>query len=145
MAKRILKWTIKDLVTDCVDPMLENKFDCNLFLEGNTGIGKSLDSTTSLAQHNGNNVTSKTKQISKFKHGDWINTISWDFDNNKPIFSKSQIIVESENKELFEVKLANNKIINCSKYHKLFVKKDNKIVELRLKDIKEGDELVCLI
>ena len=42
MAKRILKWTIKDLVTECIDPMLENKFDCNLFLEGNTGIGKSV-------------------------------------------------------------------------------------------------------
>ncbi len=67
--------------------------------------------------------------------------------------SNSEIIVEDEEKDFFEVELENGKKVICTKEHKLFVKRkfcgtDNKnvwkIIELKLKHIKEGDELVCL-
>jgi len=93
-----------------------------------------------------------SKEVGCYKNGEILNTISWDFEKNKTINSKSKIMRSNEKKKLYLVELENGKKIRCSIDHKLFIKRKfagtddkviYKIIELKLKDIKIGDELVC--
>ena len=119
---------------------------------GMTRNGKCLGKETKV-KINENGEIKDSRILGDYKDGEILETISWDFKNNKKVVSESRIIKNKDKKKLYIVKLENGKKIRCSMDHKLFVKRrfcgsDDKniwkIVELKLKDIKEGDERVCL-
>lgn len=106
---------------------------------GKVRVGKCLYSGVTIKVIENGKVINK--KLSEFKDGDFINTLSWDFKNNKQVESISEVIVEKDEKDFFEIELENGKKVICTKDHKLFVKRGKDIVELKLKDIKEGDEI----
>ena len=132
---------------------IKNDWDIVVIISGQetVRVGKSLSSSDKIKViENGETIS---KRISEFTDGEKIKTISWDFKNNKEVITESEVIVEKEDKDFYEVELENGKKVVCTMEHKLFVKRkftgtDDKtreqVVELRLKDIKEGDEIVCL-
>ena len=71
-----------------------------------------------------------------------INVKSFDFHTNSTSIGKAKII-PTNIKKVFEIKLNNNKKVQATKDHTFFVKRNNKILELELKDIMVGDELLC--
>ena len=79
-----------------------------------------------------------------YKDGTKLNTLSVDFKTGKIVKSKSEVFRQNEPRDFYKVRLKNGKEIICSLDHKLFVRKKNKIIQLRLNDIKVGDKL-CLI
>ena len=94
-----------------------------------------------------------SKKISEFSDGENVKTISWDFKNKKEVVTDSEVIVEDEEKEYYEVELENGKKVVCTMEHNLFVRRrfcgtndkmTYNIIETKLKNLKEGDELVCL-
>jgi len=110
---------------------------------GKVRIGKTEDKKTIVKiVKNGKIIDSK--QLGKYKNGEIINTLSWDFKNAKMVPSRSEVIIEKEEKKLYKVKLENGKEIICTLEHKLFVKRNGKIIESKLKHLKVGDELVCM-
>jgi intein/homing endonuclease len=52
-------------------------------------------------------------------------------------------VVKTGIKELFELETIDGRKVKCTKNHTFFVLKDNKIIELPLFKLKEGDELIC--
>ena len=118
---------------------------------GQVRNGKCLGNETKV-KINENGEIKNSRILGDYKDGDILETISWDFKNNKKVISESKVIKNNDKKKLYIVELENGNKIRCSMDHKLFVKRrfggsDDKnvwkIVELKLKDIKEGDELVC--
>jgi len=89
-------------------------------------------------------MTTMSKELKEYKDGEILNTLSFDFEKGEMMASKSEVVKEKETKEFFKVELEDGRIINCTMNHKLFVKREKRIIELQLKDIKEGDELVCI-
>ena len=94
-----------------------------------------------------------SKPIGDYKDGEMINTYSWDFDNHKLIESKSEVIKQKDIKKFYNVELEDGRIICCTMDHKLYVKRkfinlegsiEHKIIKLKLKEIKEGDILLCI-
>jgi hypothetical protein len=102
--------------------------------------GHCLDLNSSIQLFNEGKIINK--QLKDIKDGEKLKTISWDFNNNKQVVSDS-IFCRTREKELYEVELEDGRKIRCSKDHKLFIKRGNEIIEILLKDLKEGDELVC--
>jgi len=93
------------------------------------------------------------KLLSDFADGEKIKTISWDWKSKKEVISESEVIVEDEEKDFYEVELENGKKVVCTMDHKLFVRRrfcgindklTYKIIETKLKNLKEGDEIICL-
>jgi len=93
-----------------------------------------------------------SKPIGEYPNGEKLKTLSIDLNTGNQIASESTIIQEQEEKEIYEVMLEDGRVIQCSKDHLLFVKRNkspksnlnNEMVEIPLKWIKEGDELICL-
>jgi len=50
--------------------------------------------------------------------------------------------INPNKKELFSVELEDGRKIECSKDHKFFVKKNNKLKEKKLSELKEGEEII---
>ncbi len=138
-----------------IPKFLKKEWDCVGIVSGHgkvrTGKCQSLKTKVKIKK-DGNIIDSD--ELGKYKDGEILNTISWDFEKNKIVESKSKVFLLKDKKKLYEVELENGKKIRCSMDHKLFVKRkfcgsDDKLVwktiELKLKDIKIGDELVCLI
>jgi intein/homing endonuclease len=67
---------------------------------------------------------------------------SFDFENNKEVIGKGAVI-PSGNKEVFEIETEDGRKVQATAEHRFFVKRKGKVIELHLKEIKEGDELVC--
>jgi len=129
---------------DDILKILRLAYDCFAVISGHgkVRIGKCLHPAVTIKVNENDKILNK--KISDFKDGEKINTLSWDFENNKIVNSKSEVIKEKKEKDFYEIILENGKRIICTKEHKLFVKRKNKVIELKLKDIKEGDELVWI-
>lgn len=67
---------------------------------------------------------------------------SYDFTRDKTCF-KEAIIILSGKKQLYEVITKDNRKIYSTLDHTFFVKRHNEVIELPLKEIKVGDELIC--
>lgn len=147
---------IDGILKDNLDPMVEviGKDMFFTFLVTGSGmirVGKSFGKETKVKIIE-NGKIKESKNLGSYKEGDILNTVSWNFKNNKIAKSKSTVIKNKDKRKLYTVELENGQKIRCSKDHKLFVKRKfcdtndklvSKVVELKLKDIKEGDELVC--
>ena len=119
--------------------------------QGTVRVGKSLEGSEKIKVIENGEVVSK--KISEFSDGENVKTISWDFKNKKEVVTDSEVIVEDEEKEYYEVELENGKKVVCTMEHNLFVRRrfcgtndkmTYNIIETKLKNLKEGDELVCL-
>jgi hypothetical protein len=68
---------------------------------------------------------------------------SYDFENNKEILGKG-VVIPSGVKEVFEIETEDGRKVKATAEHKFFVlTKEEKVVEVELKNLKEGDELIC--
>ena len=83
------------------------------------------------------------KKIGDLKDKEKIRTISYDFKNSKYAISNSEVIKQEQEKDFYEVILSSGEKVQCSMEHKLFVYEDGTIKERQLKNIKEGDLLIC--
>jgi intein/homing endonuclease len=86
-----------------------------------------------------------------YSDGKKLKTVSWNFSNDKLVYSESEFF-KTGKKKVYEIETTDGRKIRCSEDHKLFVKRRSwesnnkttwKIFELKLKDIKKGDRLVC--
>lgn len=71
-----------------------------------------------------------------------IQVLSLDLENDKEIICGATII-DSGEKELYELETEDGRIVQASMDHVFFVEKDGKIYELPLKEIEVGDHIVC--
>ncbi len=137
-----------------IPEFLKKDFDCVGIVSGRGKVrtGKCLGNETKVKVYK-NGKIKDSKKLGDYKDGEILETISWDFKKGKQVKSKSKVIKNKDKKKLYIVELENGNKIKCSMDHKLFVKRrfcdtnDKnvwKIVELKLKNIKEEDELVCL-
>ena len=113
---------------------IKKNFDVVLLFTGMEGC---LDESTLIQTNNGN------KYLKEFRNNQIISIKSFNFEKRK-IVDSIAIVKNSGNKDIYEIKLENEKSINATLEHKFFIKKINKIIEIELKNIKEGDLLVCL-
>lgn len=67
----------------------------------------------------------------------------YDFKNNKTMFSES-LLIDSGKQEVFEIETSDGRKIKATENHTFFVKRNNKITETKLKNLKKGDEIVCV-
>lgn len=93
-------------------------------------VGCLIENTEILSKNN------KKIKLNKKVENKLIDTLS--YKNNKIINSKS-LVINSGVKEVYEIKLDNNKKIIASEDHIFFLK--NNLKEKTLKDLKIGDEL----
>jgi protein-arginine kinase activator protein McsA len=80
------------------------------------------------------------KKLKNMKHGDEIKTKSYDFVNKKIVNSKG-FFYKSGIKKVYKITLDDGRIIKASEEHPFFVKKDAKVIETKLSDLKIGDDL----
>ena len=126
------KYTIFHFVRYLKKRLKQNK-DAWYGVSGDTGC---LDKETKLRGY------SLTLEELKKKYQDgYVDTFSYDFENNKVVPSVSEI-VDSGKKPIYDITFENGNTVKCTKDHKFFVSRDNKILELPLEAIKEGD-LLC--
>lgn len=68
--------------------------------------------------------------------------VSYSHELNKDEITKA-IKIDSGEKEVFELKLMDGRIVRASSDHVFFVKRNDKLQEIKLKDLKVGDEIFC--
>lgn len=111
---------------------LKNDNDYWVNVEGRKGC---LSSDTEIFTQDG------IKKISELKNK--INKLKcYDFKNNEIIYSES-LLIDSGEKEVYEIEFVNGDKIKATLDHTFFVLRNNKLLELKLKNIKEGNELLC--
>ena len=111
---------------------LRNNKDAWFGVSGETGC---LHKNTKLLNHNLN-----LEQLHKDSQH-YLNTLSYDFLNNKVVNSQSKL-VNSGVKKTFKIKTDSGNEVIAKKDHKFFILEKNKIVEKELKDLKKGDKLI---
>lgn len=52
-------------------------------------------------------------------------------------------IIKTGNKEVFEIETEDGRKVKATKEHTFFILRNNKIIELPLYKLKEGDKLIC--
>ena len=72
---------------------------------------------------------------------DRLEVIAFDFEMKKEVIAEAQYF-NTGIKDVYTIELENGKTITTTEDHTFFVNRKNKIIELKLKDIKETDELV---
>jgi len=111
-------------------------WDFVLLITGDRGVrvGKCLEENTKLLDG---------KRLNEYEDGETINTKSYDFKKGKIVDSKSKIECTGV-QDVYEVELMNGKKVLATENHKFFILKNHKIIERELKNIKEGDRLICV-
>jgi hypothetical protein len=104
-------------------------------------VGKCVHSGVTKIKLYDNGKIVDSKLLKEYKDGEILQTVSLDLKTGKVIPSKSEVIVQGE-KDFYEIELEDGKKITCTLDHHLFVKRNNKVMELALRNIKEGDELI---
>lgn len=125
------QWSIIELVENIKKTLSTDK-DFPIIIDGLTGC---LSGDTKIRTINGD-------EILKNLNNQIIKVESYNFKKDKIEFNKAKVF-SSGIKELYEIILDDGRKIKATLEHTFFVKRDNKIIELKLKDIKEGDELIC--
>lgn len=66
---------------------------------------------------------------------------SYNFRNNK-IENDLGLIINSGKREIYEIEFESRNIIRSTKKHNFFVKRDNKIIQMKIEDLKKGDKII---
>lgn len=61
----------------------------------------------------------------------------------KEIVDAEAYVVPSGDKELFEIETEDGRTIEASADHKFFIMRNRKVEEIELKNLKQGDKLIC--
>jgi len=125
------QWSIIELVENIKKTLSTDK-DFPIIIDGLTGC---LSGDTKIKTLNGD-------ELLKSLNNKIIEVESYNFENDKIEFNKAKVF-SSGIKQLYEITLEDGRKIKATLNHTFFVKRNNKIKELKLKDIKEGDELIC--
>lgn len=120
--------TFKYFVRYCLYRNLAN-FDSLILITGDKGC---LDKNEKIKTDKG------IKTLKEFKDGELLTVKAYDFKNNREVKTLAKYF-DTGKKEVQKITLSSGKTINATKDHKFFVKRNNKILELPLKEIKEGD------
>jgi hypothetical protein len=80
--------------------------------------------------------------LANYPDGQIFKTVSWDFNNHRLRISDS-LLKKTGKKKVFEVETEDGKKCTITDEHKIFIKRKDNIIELKLKDVKVGDEFVC--
>lgn len=111
-------------------------WDFVILVSGNrqVRIGKCLDEEMELLDG---------KKLKEYKDGEKIKTVSYDFKKGKPVKSQSQIFLKGK-EEVYEIELIDGRKVRATPEHKFFIYKRNRVVERELRNLKEGDKIICL-
>jgi intein/homing endonuclease len=125
------QWSILELV-DNINKTLDIDKDFPIIIDGLTGC---LSGDTKIKTINGNKFL---KDLSN----KIIEVKSYNFNKNIIEFNKAKVF-SSGTKEIYKIIFDDGRMIKATLEHTFFVKRNGKIKELKLKDIKKGDELLC--
>jgi len=109
---------------------------------GKVRIGKTLAKDTKVKIIKDEKIID-SKPLGDYKDGERLNTLSFNPNTGEVIPTIAEVIKEVEDKEFYIMELEDGKKVTCSMDHKFYVKRGNKIIVLPLKEIKEGDNIVC--
>lgn len=82
-------------------------------------------------------------KLKDFELGKQYDVLSYNLDTNQLENDTAEIISEKQD-EVFEVELEDGRTIKANVDHPFFVDRNGEIVEVKLKDLQEGDEIVTL-
>jgi intein/homing endonuclease len=129
-----LEGWIKNRFDKKVIPDLEKKDkDCVIAIDGKEGC---LFEDTLIKTNKGD------KKIKELCDGKSFIVESLDIKNDKKVFSKA-ICIDSGIKELFEIATEDGRKVKATADHTFFIKRGKRVCEIKLSDLKEGDELIC--
>lgn len=89
-------------------------------------------------------ITTTSKALKEYKDGEILNTLSINPITGEVVPTKSEVIKEIEDKDFYTLELEDGRTVRCTMEHKFYVKVNNQIKVLPLKEIKEGDEIICV-
>lgn len=82
--------------------------------------------------------------MKEYEDGEILSTLSINPTTGEIVPTKAEVIKEIEDKDFYILELEDGKIVECTLNTKFYVKINNQIKVLLLKDIKEGDEIICI-
>jgi len=82
-------------------------------------------------------------KLKNLKEGEEIDVSSFNFKNSRKEFVKAKK-VRNNLKSTYKITTENGKTIEATEDHIFFVDRKGKIVEKRLRELKNGDKLICL-
>jgi intein/homing endonuclease len=89
-------------------------------------------------------IITTSKALREYNDGDKLNTLSINPITGEIVPTVSEVIKELEDKDFYTLELEDGRTIECTMDHKFYVKVNNQIKVLPLKEIKEGDEIICI-
>jgi len=125
---------------------LGKSWDCVGIISGHgkVRIGKCLSLASSVKIINNDGLMINSKPLGEYEDGEILNTVSINPNTGETINTKAEIIKELEDKDFYTLELEDGRSVECTMDHKFYVKVDNQIKVLPLKEINEGDEIICL-
>jgi intein/homing endonuclease len=136
--KEYIEYFIEDRLKHNLDtkviPMLSLKDkDCVLAIDGKEGC---LSKGTLIKTSKGNIPVEELSKLKSF----FVESL--DIETDKKEEGKA-ICFKTGNKEVFEIETIDGRIIKATSKHTFFVMRNNKVYELPLSELNEGDELIC--
>jgi intein/homing endonuclease len=125
---------------------LDKSYDCVGIVSGHgkVRIGKTLSGDTKVQLVNEKGITITSKALKEYKDREILNTLSINPITGIIVPTKAEVIKEIEDKDFYTLELEDRRIIECTLSTKFYVKINNQIKVLPLKEIKEGDEIICI-
>jgi molybdopterin converting factor small subunit len=111
---------------------------------GRVRIGKCLSENTQVRLIDEKGIITTSKALREYNDGDKLNTLSINPITGEIVPTVSEVIKELEDKDFYTLELEDGRTIECTMDHKFYVKVNNQIKVLPLKEIKEGDEIICI-
>lgn len=107
-------------------------------------IGKTLAGNTKIQLINDKGNIMTSKELKEYKDGELLNTLSINPCTGEIVPTIAEVIKEIDEKDFYTLELEDGKKVTCTMNHKFYVKVNNQIKVLPLKEIKEGDEIICI-
>lgn len=107
--------------------------DCVIAIDGNEGC---LFENTLIRTSEGD------RKIKDLNNGKSFFVESLNIKNDKKSFDKA-ICIKTGRKELFEIELEDGRKVKATEKHTFFVLRRKKVYEIKLSELKVGDELIC--
>jgi intein/homing endonuclease len=129
---------------DPIPAFLAKKWDVVGVVTGRglVGCGKTVSKDTCVKIVEDGKIIN-SKPLGEYKNGGNLNTLSTNPNTGKIVQTIAEVIQEVEDKDFYIIELEDGRKVECSMDHKFYIKRNNKIIVLPLKEIKEGEEIIC--
>lgn len=129
-----------------VPKYLDKSYDCVGIVSGHgkVRIGKTQSGNTRVQLVNEKGITITSKALKEYNDGEILNTLSINPITGEIVPTKAEVIKEVEDKDFYVLELEDGRTVECTLDTKFYVKVNNQIKVLPLKEIKEGDEIICI-